>query len=95
MAECIYMGVDTSDSLSLSVAKWGNSLAVRLPAELVRRFALRAGDSVQARLTADGALVIRPAGFSRRAFAAELDTARRALPLGPSVIAELREQERY
>lgn len=89
------MSVDTSDSLSLSIAKWGNSLAMRLPAELVRRFALRAGDNVLARLTADGALVLRPVGFSRRAFAAELDTARRALPLGPSVVAELREQARY
>ena len=30
----------------MRVAKWGNSLAVRLPAELVRELGLKAGDQV-------------------------------------------------
>ena len=30
----------------MQVAKWGNSLAVRLPAELVRALGLREGDQV-------------------------------------------------
>jgi antitoxin MazE len=82
-------------SISLQVAKWGNSLAMRLPADLVRRFGLRAGDSVEAQLTADGSLTIRPAGWSRRTFAAELAGARDALPLGRPVIEELRGEARY
>lgn len=82
-------------SISLQVAKWGNSLAMRLPSELVRRFGLREGDSVEAQLTADGALTIRPAGWSRRAFAAELAEAREALPMGRPVIEELRSEARY
>jgi antitoxin MazE len=81
--------------LNLQIAKWGNSLAMRLPADLVRRFGLREGDSVQARLTADGGLTIRPAAWSRRAFAAELAAARQQLPLGQPVIEELRAQARY
>ena len=81
--------------LNLQIAKWGNSLAMRLPADLVRRFGLREGDSVQARLTADGGLTIRPAGWSRRAFAAELAAARQQRPLGQPVIEELRAQARY
>jgi antitoxin MazE len=82
-------------SISLQIAKWGNSLAMRLPADLVRRFGLRDGDSVEAQLTADGALTIRPAGWSRRAFAAELAEAREALPLGRPVIEDLRREARY
>lgn len=82
-------------AMNLQIAKWGNSLAMRLPAELVRRFGLRDGDSVEAQLTADGALAIRPAGWSRRTFAAELAASRRALPTGRPVIEELRRQARY
>lgn len=81
--------------MNLQIAKWGNSLAMRLPAELVRRFGLREGDSVEAQLTADGALTIRPAGWNRRAFAAELAASRQALPQGRSVIEDLRRQSRY
>lgn len=82
-------------SIHLQISKWGNSLAMRLPSELVRRFGLREGDGVEAQLTADGALTIRPAGWSRRAFAAELAEAREALPMGRPVIEELRGEARY
>lgn len=82
-------------SISLQVARWGNSLAMRIPVDLVRRFGLREGDTVEAQLTADGALTIRPAGWSRRAFAAELEEARKELPLGRSVIEDLRAGARY
>ena len=82
-------------AMNLQIAKWGNSMAVRLPAELVRRIGLRDGDSVEAHLSADGALTIRPAGWNRSAFAAELAASRQALPTGQTVIDELRRQARY
>lgn len=42
----------------MQVAKWGNSLAVRLPVELVRELGLKEGDQID--LTkADGQLKIR------------------------------------
>lgn len=81
--------------MDLQIGKWGNSLAMRLPAELVRRFGLRDGDRVEGQLTADGALTIRPAGWNRRAFAAELAAAREALPMGRPVVEELRGEARY
>jgi antitoxin MazE len=81
--------------MDLQIAKWGNSLAMRLPAELVRRFGLREGDSVEAHMTADGGLTIRPVGWSRRAFAAELAGVREALPMGRPVVEELRDEARY
>ncbi len=32
----------------MKVSKWGNSLAIRLPAELVEKLALKEGDEVEA-----------------------------------------------
>lgn len=81
--------------MDLQISKWGNSLALRIPSEIARRFGLREGDTVDAQLTVDGALSIRPAGWSRRAFAGELAAARAALPVGKSVIDELRAAARY
>jgi antitoxin MazE len=81
--------------MNLQVSKWGNSLAMRIPSEVVKRLGLRDGDCVDAQLSVDGALTIRPAGWSRRAFAAELDAARAALPMGDSVMDELRQSARY
>lgn len=74
----------------LQVAKWGNSLALRLPAEYARRTGIKAGDRVEACLTPDGGLTIRPAIWNRKAFAKELETAREAMKPGRSVIEELR-----
>lgn len=42
----------------MQVAKWGNSLAVRLPAELVRELGLREGDQIDL-LKDDQSLVVR------------------------------------
>jgi antitoxin component of MazEF toxin-antitoxin module len=46
--------------MSLQVAKWGNSLAVRLPAALVRQAGWKAGDEIEARLTSSGSLTLAP-----------------------------------
>lgn len=81
--------------MDLQIAKWGNSLALRLPADVVRRFRWRVGDKVDVRVTVDGALSIRPANWKRSDFAAELGRARAAMPQGTSVIDELRRGSRY
>lgn len=81
--------------MDLQVAKWGNSLALRIPAEVVRRLGLREGATVEAQITVDGSLSIRPAQWDRKAFAAELDKARTAMPMSEPVIMELRSGARY
>ena len=81
--------------MDLQIAKWGNSLALRIPSEVVRQLGLREGDTVEARLTADGALSLRPAHWDRQAFAAELREAREAMPMGASVVDEMRRGARY
>ena len=81
--------------MNLHVAKWGNSLALRIPAEFVRSIGIKEGDSVNASLTVDGGMTIRPATWDRKAFMRELATAREALPMGQSVMNELRRGARY
>jgi len=81
--------------MNLQIAKWGNSLAVRLPVDAVRRLGLREGDSIDAQVTADGGLTLRSASWSRRAFAAELEAARSLLPMGTDVTEAMRQEARY
>jgi antitoxin MazE len=76
--------------MNLQIAKWGNSLAPRIPSDIARRLDLHAGDSVEVRPTADGALSIRSKDWSRASFASEIDAARDGMPVGTSVLKELR-----
>lgn len=81
--------------MNLQVAKWGNSLAVRIPAEYVRSIGIKEGDSVQASLTSDGGISIHPVKWDRKAFAQAVATSRDAMPMSASVIEELRRGARY
>ena len=48
--------------MELMVSKWGNSLAVRLPAESARKIGVGEGDTLIAEVLADGRLVLAPEG---------------------------------
>jgi len=48
--------------MELMVSKWGNSLAVRLPAESAKRIGVSEGDTLIAEVLADGRLVLAPEG---------------------------------
>ena len=43
----------------MKVAKWGNSLAVRLPAQLVQQLGLKEGDQIDLRVDGDGLAIAR------------------------------------
>ncbi len=81
--------------MNLQIAKWGNSLAVRIPADYVRQIGVKEGDQLQAHLGTDGALNLRPAKWSRKTFAKELARSSAALPVGTSVMEQLRSEARY
>lgn len=81
--------------MNLQIAKWGNSLALRIPADYVRRIGIKEGDHVQANMTVDGGISIRAAKWDRKAFASELERSREAMPMGESVMEELRRGARY
>jgi antitoxin MazE len=80
--------------MELQVAKWGNSLALRIPSEVVSRLRLHEGATVQAQLTIDGTLSIRLAQWNRKAFAHELTMVRSAMPMSDSVVQQLRRETR-
>lgn len=82
--------------MKLQVAKWGNSLAVRLPAECVRAAGLRAGDSVEAELLPHGEIRLVPARpFDKTAFLGRLRKRRASMPLTTAAVQLLREEARY
>ena len=81
--------------MNLQIAKWGNSLAVRIPADYVRQIGVKEGDQLQAHLGADGALNLRAANWSRKSFALELARDNKSLPMGTSVMEQLRSEARY
>lgn len=81
--------------MELQIAKWGNSLAMRIPSAVVRQLKLREGDKVRAQVGPDGVLTVKPAKWNRAQFAAELAAARDALPMGTSVVEEMRRNARY
>lgn len=81
--------------MNLQIAKWGNSLAVRIPVEYVRQIGVKEGDLLEAHLGTDGALNLRPVQWSRKAFVAELIQVNQDVPMGASVMEQLREEARY
>lgn len=82
--------------MKLQVAKWGNSLAVRLPAEYLRVAGLRKGDSVEAEMTPAGQIALTPAKpFDKAAFLARTRKRRAAMPLTEATVERMREQARY
>lgn len=81
--------------MNLQIAKWGNSLALRIPADYVRSIGIKEGDHVQANITIDGGISIRAGKWDRTAFACELRKSREAMPMGESVIEELRRGARF
>lgn len=63
----------------MQVAKWGNSLAVRIPADVARALGLKEGDQVELRATEPG--VIEVSREEARAKALEaIRRLRRSLP---------------
>ena len=82
--------------MELVVSKWGNSLAVRLPAESARRIGVGEGDTLVAEISADGRLVLAPEG--RAIGKAESRRLRRFLGRQKEtapVIGEMRRGARY
>jgi antitoxin MazE len=65
----------------MQVSKWGNSLAVRLPAAVVDALDLKEGDEIEIRIAGDRAFEIRRDPSKSHAIA-RLRKLRRPLPQG-------------
>jgi len=80
----------------LMVSKWGNSLAVRLPAESAKKIGVAEGDTLIAEVSADGRLVLAPEGRAigkaeSRRLRQFLDRQKETAP----VVGEMRRGARY
>ena len=82
--------------MRLRIAKWGNSLAVRLPIECTRAAGLREGDCVEASITEAGEIRLAPEkGFEKGAFLTRLAKLQRSLPMTEAVVEKMRRDTRY
>jgi antitoxin MazE len=82
--------------MELMVSKWGNSLAVRLPAESAKKIGVAEGDTLIAEVSADGRLVLAPEGRAigkaeSRRLRQFLDRQKETAP----VVREMRRSARY
>ena len=82
--------------MKLQLAKWGNSLAVRLPVAFVRAAGLRAGDSIEAAITPSGEITLTPAkAFDKAAFLQRVRKLRNSMPVTEPVVENMRQTHRY
>jgi antitoxin MazE len=82
--------------MRLQVAKWGNSLAVRLPVEYLRAAGLKEGDEVEAEVTSIGEIRLTPTHrFDKAAFLERVGQLRAGLPMTASTVGEMRRGDRY
>lgn len=82
--------------VALRVARWGNSLAVRLPVHYVRRARLVDGDTLLLTEVPDGTLSLAPQRpFDRGVCAERLREQCAKMKVGSSVIDRMREDARY
>ena len=82
--------------MELMVSKWGNSLAVRLPAESAKKIGVGEGDTLVAEVSPDGRLILAPEGRRIR----KVDARRLRQFLGRQkqtapVVADIRRGARY
>lgn len=84
--------------MKVHLAKWGNSLAVRIPGECARQARLKAGDALEIEVTATGDLRLHPVAierFDKSAFLAQVRAFRSGLPESEPVVESMRQADRY
>jgi len=82
--------------MKLQVAKWGNSLAVRLPVECIRAAGLREGDSIEASISPAGDIKLSAKRmFDKKAFIDRLSRMHAAMPMTEPVVERMRQEDRY
>lgn len=88
-----------ADALDLNVGRWGNSLAVRLPAELARELGIGEGSTLHLERQSDNSLRLSAGRTKKPMSQAEwLVLAKKHLatmPRSESVIREMRDGARY
>ncbi|MCX5969227.1 MAG: AbrB/MazE/SpoVT family DNA-binding domain-containing protein [Cyanobacteria bacterium] len=91
-----HRSADEGRHFQQTIRRWGNSLAVRLPADCLRQAGLQEGDQIEIVVGPDGRLSLEPLRqLDRSALAADLRQLQATMPLTPAVIEECRASERW
>ncbi|MDF1486430.1 AbrB/MazE/SpoVT family DNA-binding domain-containing protein [Ramlibacter sp. H39-3-26] len=87
------------DAIDLNVGRWGNSLAVRLPADLARELGIAEGSTLHVQRQKDNSLRLSAAParkpLSQAEWLARAQKHLAAMPRTESVLRELRDGARY
>jgi antitoxin MazE len=84
------------DVMDLHVSRWGNSLAVRIPADVARELDVSEGSVIQAQVVGPAQLRLASGKpFDRQAFLTRLEALHRNMPVTQPVVEEMRRSARY
>lgn len=83
--------------MRLQIAKWGNSLAVRLPTSYTKRIGVHNGDYLAASIDSSGEIRLTPhyKNSDKTAMLEKILAFHKTIPITTSVMEELRANERY
>ena len=83
--------------MRLQIAKWGNSLAVRLPASYAKQSGVSSGDYLEATINTSGEMHLVPSApkADKAAMLKKIAALHKVLPQTASVMATLRNDARY
>jgi antitoxin MazE len=84
--------------MRVQVARWGNSLAVRIPVECAREAGIKAGDALEVDVTSSGDVRLMHAQasrFDKLAFLKQLETLHLQEKTGTTVVETMRQEARY
>lgn len=88
-----------TDALDLNVGRWGNSLAVRLPADIARQLGVAEGGTLHVERNKDNTWTLSAKSakkpFDKAQWMAQARKHLAAMPSSPSVMQEMREGARY
>jgi antitoxin MazE len=86
-------------ALDLNVGRWGNSLAVRLPADLARKLGIGEGSTLHVEPQSDNSLLVSapraPKAMSKAEWIVSAKKHLATMPKSASVIREMRDNARY
>lgn len=82
--------------MELQVARWGNSLAIRLPARLARELQVGEGSAIEAEVVGPGQMKMAGApAFDKQAYLARLRALHAKMPMTEPVVEQMRRDARY
>ncbi len=82
--------------MRLQLAKWGNSLAVRLPRECTQAAGLHEGDKIEAIIAQEGTITLVPDKvFKKAAFLTRLAKLHTSMRMTKPVVERMRREARY